>query len=59
MVLRCLDDYLAGHRYPLDALTYLEPRPPDSTRPTFSLARSPRRRRSGLLLEFRHVRKPH
>ena len=26
MVLRCLDDYLAGQRYPLDCLTYLEPR---------------------------------
>ncbi len=24
-VLRCLDDYLAGHRYPLDCLTYLAP----------------------------------
>lgn len=24
MVLRCLDDYLAGQRYPLDCLTYLE-----------------------------------
>jgi 8-oxo-dGTP pyrophosphatase MutT (NUDIX family) len=29
MVLRCLDDYLAGHRYSLDCLTYLEPRAPD------------------------------
>jgi 8-oxo-dGTP pyrophosphatase MutT (NUDIX family) len=27
MVLRCLDDYLAGQRYPLDSLIYLEPRP--------------------------------
>ena len=26
MVLRCLDDYLAGQRYPLDCLTYLEHR---------------------------------
>jgi 8-oxo-dGTP pyrophosphatase MutT (NUDIX family) len=26
MVLRCLDDYLAGHRYPLDLLHYLDPR---------------------------------
>ncbi len=26
MVLRCVDDYLSGHRYPLDCLTYLEPR---------------------------------
>ena len=26
MVLRCLDDYLAGHRYPLDMLHYLDPR---------------------------------
>jgi 8-oxo-dGTP pyrophosphatase MutT (NUDIX family) len=25
MVLRCLDDYLAGHRYPLDSLTHLPP----------------------------------
>jgi hypothetical protein len=25
MVLRCVDDYLSGHRYPLDCLTYLEP----------------------------------
>ena len=24
MVLRCLDDYLAGRRYPLDCLTYLD-----------------------------------
>jgi 8-oxo-dGTP pyrophosphatase MutT (NUDIX family) len=23
MVMRCLDDYLAGHRYPLDCLSYL------------------------------------
>jgi 8-oxo-dGTP pyrophosphatase MutT (NUDIX family) len=26
MVLRCVDDYLSGQRYPLDCLTYLEPR---------------------------------
>ena len=26
MVLRCLDDYLAGHRYPLDIVHYLDPR---------------------------------
>jgi 8-oxo-dGTP pyrophosphatase MutT (NUDIX family) len=26
MVLRCVDDYLSGHRYPVDSLTYLEPR---------------------------------
>jgi 8-oxo-dGTP pyrophosphatase MutT (NUDIX family) len=26
MVLRGIDDYLAGQRYPLDCLTYLEPR---------------------------------
>jgi 8-oxo-dGTP pyrophosphatase MutT (NUDIX family) len=26
MVLRCLDDYLAGNRYSLDCLTYLDPR---------------------------------
>jgi 8-oxo-dGTP pyrophosphatase MutT (NUDIX family) len=24
MVLRCVDDYAAGHRYPLDCLTHLE-----------------------------------
>ncbi len=29
MVLRCLDDYLAGQRYPLDCLTYLEQRAAD------------------------------
>jgi 8-oxo-dGTP pyrophosphatase MutT (NUDIX family) len=29
MVLRCLDDYLAGRRYPLDCLTYLESKPID------------------------------
>ena len=29
MVLRCLDDYLAGLRYPLECLTYLEHRPAD------------------------------
>ena len=26
MVLRCVDDYLSGQRYPIDCLTYLEPR---------------------------------
>jgi 8-oxo-dGTP pyrophosphatase MutT (NUDIX family) len=26
MVLRCLDDYAAGHRYPLDLIHYLDPR---------------------------------
>jgi 8-oxo-dGTP pyrophosphatase MutT (NUDIX family) len=26
MVLRCIEDYLAGRRYPLDSLSYLEPR---------------------------------
>lgn len=25
MVLRCLDDYLAGHRYPLDLLNHVHP----------------------------------
>ncbi len=25
MVLRCLDDYVAGHRHPLECLTYLAP----------------------------------
>lgn len=29
MVLRCVDDYLAGQRYPLDCLAYLESRPVD------------------------------
>jgi 8-oxo-dGTP pyrophosphatase MutT (NUDIX family) len=29
MVLRCIDDYLAGRRHPLDCLTYLESRPID------------------------------
>ena len=29
MVLRCLDDYLAGQRYPLDCLSYLEHRAVD------------------------------
>lgn len=32
MVLRCLDDYLAGRRYPLETLTYLEPRPAELDR---------------------------
>lgn len=26
MVLRCIDDYLRGHRHPLDCLHYLDPR---------------------------------
>jgi hypothetical protein len=26
MVLRCIDDYLRGHRLPLDCLHYLDPR---------------------------------
>jgi hypothetical protein len=26
MVLRCIDDYITGQRYPLDCLTYLDPR---------------------------------
>ena len=29
MVMRCIDDYLAGQRYPLDCLAYLPPRSPD------------------------------
>jgi len=29
MVLRCIDDYLAGRRYPLDCLVYLDPRSPE------------------------------
>jgi 8-oxo-dGTP pyrophosphatase MutT (NUDIX family) len=29
MVLRCIDDYLSGQRYPLDCITYLESRPVD------------------------------
>jgi hypothetical protein len=28
MVLHCIDDYLAGRRYPLACLTYLAPSPP-------------------------------
>jgi 8-oxo-dGTP pyrophosphatase MutT (NUDIX family) len=28
MVLRCLDDYLAGHRHSLDCLTYIAPETP-------------------------------
>lgn len=31
MVLRCIDDYLAGVRYPLDCLTQVEPLPPEQT----------------------------
>ena len=27
MVMRCIDDYLAGRRYPLDCLAYLESKP--------------------------------
>ena len=33
MVLRGIDDYLSGQRYPLDCLTYLEPRPIDLDEP--------------------------
>jgi 8-oxo-dGTP pyrophosphatase MutT (NUDIX family) len=33
MVMRCIDDYLAGQRYPLDCIAYLEPRPGASDRP--------------------------
>ncbi len=29
MVMRCIDDYLSGQRYPLDCLAYLNPRSPD------------------------------
>jgi 8-oxo-dGTP pyrophosphatase MutT (NUDIX family) len=29
MVLRCIDDYLAGQRYPLDCIAYLESKPVD------------------------------
>lgn len=35
MVLRCLDDYLAGQRYPLDCLTYLESRTIELDEPAF------------------------
>jgi 8-oxo-dGTP pyrophosphatase MutT (NUDIX family) len=35
MVLRCVDDYLSGHRYPLDCLTYLEPRALPLDEPAF------------------------
>jgi hypothetical protein len=33
MVLRCIDDYLVGQRYPLDCLAYLASTPinPDET----------------------------
>jgi 8-oxo-dGTP pyrophosphatase MutT (NUDIX family) len=35
MVLRCLDDYLAGQRYPLDCLSYLEPHAIELDEPAF------------------------
>jgi 8-oxo-dGTP pyrophosphatase MutT (NUDIX family) len=36
MVLRCLDDYLAGRRYPLHCLTYLDPRALDLDQPIYA-----------------------
>jgi 8-oxo-dGTP pyrophosphatase MutT (NUDIX family) len=36
MVLRCIDDYLSGHRYPVDCLTYLEPRLFELDEPAFA-----------------------
>lgn len=35
MVIRCVDDYLSGQRYPLDCIAYLEPRPGAFDRPAF------------------------
>jgi 8-oxo-dGTP pyrophosphatase MutT (NUDIX family) len=35
MVLRCLDDYLSGQRYPLDCLSYLESRTLELDEPAF------------------------
>jgi 8-oxo-dGTP pyrophosphatase MutT (NUDIX family) len=35
MVLRCVDDYLSGQRYPLECLTYLEPHALDLDEPAF------------------------
>jgi 8-oxo-dGTP pyrophosphatase MutT (NUDIX family) len=36
MVLRCVNDYLSGHRYPLDCLTYLEPHALTLQEPAFA-----------------------
>jgi 8-oxo-dGTP pyrophosphatase MutT (NUDIX family) len=35
MVLRCIDDYRSGQRYPLDCITYLDPRPGAFDEPAF------------------------
>ena len=35
MVMRCIDDYLCGQRYPLDCIAYLEPRTGAFDRPAF------------------------
>ena len=35
MVMRCIDDYLSGQRYPLDCIAYLEPRTGAFDRPAF------------------------
>ena len=35
MVLRCVDDYLSGYRYPLDCLTYLDTRRFELDEPAF------------------------
>ena len=36
MVLRCLDDYLAGHRYPLGLLNHVDPDSPTDALRVFS-----------------------
>jgi 8-oxo-dGTP pyrophosphatase MutT (NUDIX family) len=36
MVMRCLDDYLSGRRYPLHCLTYLDPRSFDFDEPIYA-----------------------
>jgi 8-oxo-dGTP pyrophosphatase MutT (NUDIX family) len=36
MVMRCVDDYLAGRRYPLDCLNYLDPRSLEFDQPIYA-----------------------
>jgi hypothetical protein len=36
MVMRCVDDYLARRRYPLDCLTYFDPRSLDFDQPVYA-----------------------
>jgi 8-oxo-dGTP pyrophosphatase MutT (NUDIX family) len=36
MVMRCLDDYLSGRRYPLHCLTYLDPRSLEFDEPVYA-----------------------